>query len=348
MRLLVTNFEMNDASVALAWQARVARELAARCEHVSVLTDRLGPHSAPANVTVEQFARPAFPPLLARRVAALAQTWRVCRAHRVQSVFIHMAHRHAFLLYPVFRALNLPVLLWYAHGSVTWHLRLAHLCVDRVISSTPDGFRLPSRKAHFIGQGVDTDLFTLRPAPALAEKGDLISVCRLSRRKRVDLLLSVMEHLRANGLRLKIIGMPLTDDDRLYEAELRERAARFNLPVDFLGFVPLESIPSLYDTAALHLNVSRTNSMDKTVLEALACGCPVLTSNPAFRALLSDYPDMTIHDDRPAAIAAQVRATLARRAELAPEKLRALIVGRHDLQSYADRVMDHLNALVSR
>jgi glycosyltransferase involved in cell wall biosynthesis len=266
----------------------------------------------------------------------------------VQAVFIHMAHRHAFLLYPVFRVLNLPVLLWYAHGSVTWHLRLAHWCVDRVISSTPEGFRVPSRKAYFIGQGVDTDLFTLRPASASAEKRDLITVCRLSRRKRIDLLLSVMEHLRADGLRLKIIGVPLTDDDRAYEAELRDRAARLALPVEFVGFVPLEAIPPFYATAALHLNVSRTNSMDKTALEALACGCPVLTSNPAFRALLADYPELVIRDDRPEAIAAQVRALLAPRADLAPEKLRALIVGRHDLHSYADRVMEHLNALVAR
>jgi glycosyltransferase involved in cell wall biosynthesis len=346
MRLLIVNFEMHDASTVLAWQARVVRELAARCAHVAVLTEHLGPHAAPANVTVEQFARPAFPPLLARRLAALAQTWRVCRAHRVQAVFIHMAHRHAFLLYPVFRALNLPVLLWYAHGSVTWHLRLAHLCVDRVISSTPEGFRVPSRKARFIGQGVDTDLFTLRD-PSV-EKRDLITVCRLSRRKRIDLLLSVMEHLRADGLRLKIIGAPLTDDDRHYEAELRGRVARDSLPVEFLGFAPLESIPPFYDSTALHLNVSQTNSMDKAVLEALACGCPVLTSNPAFRSLLADYPQLVIHDDRPGAIAEQVRAALAHRADLAPERMRALVVGHHDLRSYADRVMEHLHALAAR
>jgi glycosyltransferase involved in cell wall biosynthesis len=215
-----------------------------------------------------------------------------------------------------------------------------------VISSTPDGFRVPSRKAYFIGQGVDTDLFALHPVST--HKRDLITVCRLSRRKRLDLLLSVIECLRADGLRLKIIGTPLTVDDRAYEAELRERAARLNLPVEFIGFVPLESIPPFYDTAALHLNVSQTNSMDKTVLEALASGCPVLTSNPAFRELLADYPDCIIRDDRPEAIAAQVRTLFARRADLAPEKMRALIVGHHDLHLYADRVMEHLNALVAR
>lgn len=343
MRLLIVNYEMDDASVVLGWQVRVVRELAQRCEQIVVLSERVSQCALPANVYLEQLAGRTAVPWLGRRMAMLRQTLGLCRAFKVDAVFIHMAHRYAYRLYPVCRGLRLPVLLWYAHGTVTWHLWLAHVCADRVISSTPGGFRVPSRKTYFIGQGVDTDLFTLRPASI--DKRHLVTVSRISRRKRIDLLLDVMEYLRADGLGLKIIGAPLTADDRVYEAELRDRAARRNLPVEFVGFVPLEAIPPYYDTAVLYLNVSQTNSMDKAVLEALACGCPVLTSNPAFRTLLADYPDFVIHDDRPEAIAAQVRALLATSRELASEKLRSLVVGHHDLHSYANRVMEHLYAL---
>ncbi|MBI5397728.1 MAG: glycosyltransferase family 4 protein [Verrucomicrobia bacterium] len=339
MKLLVVNFEMNENAVTVAWQARVVRELAKQCESVVVLTDRVGSHSVPANVSVEEFRRPALLP----RLAMIAQTWRACRALRPDAVFIHMAHLKAVLFWPVFAALRLPVLLWYAHGAVTWHLRLAHACVDRVISSTPEGFHIPSRKAHFIGQGVDTDLFALRPASAA--KRDLITVARISRSKRLDLLIAAMEHLRADGLRLRIIGVPLTDADRAYEAELRDRVSRLGLPVEFAGFVPLEALPPFYDAAALHVNLSQTNSLDKAPLEALACGCPVMTSNPAFRALLADYPALVIRDERPEAIAAQVREFFAQRAEFPPEKMRALVAGRHDLRSYAGRILEHLRAL---
>ncbi len=343
MRLLVVNFEMDDEAVVLAWQARVVRELARHCERVVVLSERVGQSALPVNVHREQIVSRSGVPLIGRRLARLWQAWRLCRAFDVQAVFLHMAHRYAYQFYPVFRALRLPVLLWYAHGTVSWHLRLAHYCVDRVISSTPEGFRLPSSKAYFIGQGIDTDLFTLRPA---ATRRDLITVSRISRRKRLDLLLAVMEHLRNDNLTLRIIGAPLTADDRRYETELRERAARLNLPVEFIGFVPLEIIPSCYDTAALHLNVSQTDSMDKTVLESLACGCPVLTSNPAFRSLLADYPDSIVQDERPQMIASQVRRLLA--SNIAPEHLRALILGHHDLHSYVRRVLDHLHALAAR
>lgn len=346
MRVLVVNYEMADDSPVLAWQARVVRELARRADRVAVLTERRGPHAAPSNVRVEELARPAFPPVLGRRAAALHQAVRLCRAERVQAVFIHMAHRQAYRLFPALRALRLPVLLWYAHGAVTWHLRLAHLVVDRVVSSTPEGFRLPSRKVHFIGQGVDTELFALRRTPG--ERRDLVAVGRVSRRKRLDLLLSAMEVLGETGLRLRIVGGPLTADDRAYEAELRRRAATRGLPVEFTGFVPLERLPAVYESAALQLHVSATDSMDKAVLEALASGCPTLTSNPAFRDLLASCPGLLIRDDRPESIAARVRAVLADPAAFDPERLRGLVAGRHDLGSYAGKVLAHLEALVSR
>ena len=275
----------------------------------------------------------------------LQQARRLCREHRVNGVFIHMAHRYAYRLAPAFRWQGLPVLLWYAHGSTTWHLRLAHLCVNRVISSTPEGFRIPSGKAFFIGQGVDTDLFNLRAVAS--EASDIITVSRISRRKRLDLLLDVMARLRGDGLRLKIIGAGLTDDDRRYESELRTRSENESLPVDFAGSVSMEKIAPFYDTALMHLNVSQTNSMDKTVLEALACGCPVLTSNPAFHELFKAHPDFIIKDDSPDAIAEQIRFVRANRGKWTPEQLRGLVIGHHDLHSHAGRIMEHLHAMVS-
>jgi glycosyltransferase involved in cell wall biosynthesis len=257
-----------------------------------------------------------------------------------------MAPRPAYRLFPAFRALRLPVLLWYAHGAVSWHLRLAHMAADRVVSSSPEGFRLPSGKVHFIGQGVDTELFAL--GRAAGDRRGLVAVGRVSPRKRLDLLLSVMEGLRDTGLRLRIVGGPLTADDRAHEAALRRRAAAGGLPVEFTGFVPHERLPEVLASARLQLHVSATDSMDKAVLEALASGCPTLTTSPAFRDLLRSHPALVLPDDRPETIAARVRALLEEPAALDPARLRDLVVGRHDLASYASRVLAHLEALVSR
>ena len=52
--------------------------------------------------------------------------------------------------------------------------------------------------------------------------------------------------------------------------------------VDFRGPVAHALVPQILSEADLLVNLSETGSLDKNVLEAAACGTPVLTSNEAF------------------------------------------------------------------
>jgi glycosyltransferase involved in cell wall biosynthesis len=353
VRVLLVNFEMDEDSGVLAWQASVARELAERCELVAVLTRRVGRLTASPKVLVETMPPRRGVADLARWAWRLnAQVFRLCRRHRIDACFVHMAMDFSYLLWPSLRLLGIPILLWYAHGTVSARLRLAHLCATRVVTSTPEGFRLPSGKVRVIGQGVDSALFR-PPPPGGDRRNELLTVSRVSRRKRIDLLVSVMERIRATrpdlDLRLRVVGPPLTADDLRYDGELRARIWHLGLQdrVELTGFVPQEYTPDFYRRAFLHVNVSQTGSLDKTVVEALACGCPVLTSNPAFRALLAGYPELVIEDESPAAIAARVVSLYETQSRYDPAALRALVVGRHDVQSYADRVAAELELLAA-
>jgi len=349
MRILIVNYEMDEDSRVLAWQARVAQEMAWHCEFVAVLTEKLGRFEPPPNMHVETFApRPlGLPRRFGTALLLSGQAFRLCRRYQIDACFIHMAADWAYYLYPAFRLCDIPVLLWYAHGTVTPRLRLAHACVSRVVTSTPEGFRIPSRKVRVIGQGVDTELFC-PPDQYQEPRRDLITVSRVSRRKRIDLLLSVMDCLRrisgAPSLRLRVIGPLLTTDDLTYDLELRKRVWKMGLQdwVEFVGFVPQEYTPAFYRSAFLHINVSQTGSMDKTVLEALACGCLVLTSNEAFREMLAEYPEFILSDERPEAVAEQVLELYTSCNQYDPVKLRSLVVGKHDVQSYVQRLLAQL------
>ncbi len=347
MRLLVVNFEMDRLSRTMPWSQQVVNLLAESCEEVAVLTSRVGQYDPPPNVHVETLP---FPRAMAVPVARLAvvglanlQALRLARRHRVQVCFIHMAAGWAYYLRPCLRLLRLPVLVWYAHGTVTDELHRAHRAATRIVTSSPEGFRIPSDKVRVIGQGVDTDVFDLPPLEA--ERRDILAVTRVSPRKQIELLIEVMQHLP--DLRLKIIGTTITRDDQYYEIALRDRVWQLGLHerVEFVGFVPQPYIPTYYRRAFLHLNVSRTGSMDKTVLEALACGCPVLTSNEAFFELLKDYPEFIIHDERPAAIARQVLDLYTRRDQYDRAALRALVVGHHDVHTYVQKLLVNLQEI---
>jgi glycosyltransferase involved in cell wall biosynthesis len=62
-----------------------------------------------------------------------------------------------------------------------------------------------------------------------------------------------------------------------------------------------------YQRASVMVNVSSTGSIDKAVLEAMACGLPVVTANEAFHTMLAPWQDqLLIPMDAPDALAAKV------------------------------------------
>lgn len=354
MKLLVVNFEMDRLSPTMAWSQQIVDRLADSCETVAVLTQRLGRYSPPPNVhvAVMPFARLTAVPLGTALLDLLVnrQAHALATRHRIDACFVHMAIHWAHALSGTFRRLSLPVLVWYAHGTVSPELRLAHDAATRMVTSTKEGSRIESSKIRVIGQGVDTDLFDLRPLAA--ERNDVIAVTRISPRKRVDRLVDAMQAVGdlpgGRAIRLKLIGAPITRDDRHYEAALREQIRRESLEdrVDIVGFVPQAEIPVHYRRAFLHLNLSRTGSMDKTVVEALAAGCPVLTSNEAFGELLRDHPEYLLDDDEaPVAIARRILEIHAARDDVDRAALRALVVGAHDIHSHVRKLLENLDEI---
>lgn len=346
MRLLLVNFVMDRRSPVLAWQERVASELARRCEKVVVLTEQLGECTPGDNLEIHVVPR-AFCRLPLRSLrakwlmAGAVHTW--CRRERFDACFIHMNASWAYRLWPALRSHGVPILLWYAHGTVNWRLRLAHRCVDKVVTSTAEGFRIPSARVEVIGQAIDTDLF--RPPEPAPTRDDVVYVGRISRRKRVDRLLDAFAALRRlapdSRFQLQIVGPILTRDDRRYARELETRARQLAIDsmVHWRGPVEMPATVRLYRSAFVHLNLSLTGSMDKTVMEALACGCPVVTSNPAFRELLADHPGLFLADDTPDAVARGLLAIRRHSERFPPRALRGLIEGRHDLGSYVEKVL---------
>ncbi|HZR84619.1 MAG TPA: glycosyltransferase family 4 protein [Candidatus Binatia bacterium] len=345
MRLLVVTFAMDDASPVLAWQQRLVSRLADRSDQIVVLTEQLGGFEQRANLEVVGVPR-AFcrAPLrfLRAKWLMLPYLLAMVRNRRFDVCLVHMNIAWAYRLRPILTMLNVPIVMWYAHGAVSWRLRLALSCADRVVTSTPEGFRIPSAKVRVIGQAVDTDVFV--PRPNTRGGHDVLYVGRISPRKRVDLVLEAFAALGkidpTTPYRLRLIGPCVTREDRRYAEAVRRRAHGLGCAerIEWLGPIPMSEIAELYGTAFVHLNLSATGSMDKTVMEALACGCPVLTSNEAFRNTLAELPAMLVYDESPEAIARQLQILHATHSQFVPERLRALVAHRHDLGGHVDRI----------
>ena len=154
--------------------------------------------------------------------------WRWCAREQFDAVFVHMNADWVYRLAPCWRRFGVPVLLWYAHGSVTRRLHRAHehaSCVITLNTRKDSGF--PRRRSGSSDRAsTPTCSCLLRLAPTCAT---IVAVGRVSRRKRVDLMLESLAWLKAHApqhpFTLRIIGPTLTRDDERYAEELAKQVA---------------------------------------------------------------------------------------------------------------------------
>jgi glycosyltransferase involved in cell wall biosynthesis len=133
----------------------------------------------------------------------------------------------------------------------------------------------PSVPIQVIPNGVDTDLFS-PPEEDHEPRQGLITVCRLIGRKNLHLLLDALPRVRERHpeVTLTIVG----EGER--KTALEEQTRRLGLidVVEFRGRVPHEELPAEYRKVDLFILPSEWEGMPITLLEAMACGLPVVVT----------------------------------------------------------------------
>jgi glycosyltransferase involved in cell wall biosynthesis len=274
MRLLITTQALDLDDPVLGFFHRWVEEFAKHCEQVTVICLRRGRHELPPNV----------------RVFALGGKGRISRAYRLlrgaykfsgnyDAVFAHMNPEYIVVAGWLWRLMRKRAALWYTHKSVDLKLRIAVLFAGVIFTASKESFRLRSGKVRVMGHGIDTDFFF--PDPGIARGGHFLSVGRLMPTKRHDLAIRAAAEA---GVPLRIAG------DGPERAALEALAGKLGVAAAFLGGVSQQELRDEYRRAALLIHRSETGSLDKVVLEALACGCPISTSDPALKHMEPEGP----------------------------------------------------------
>lgn len=137
-----------------------------------------------------------------------------------------------------------------------------------------------SSSIEVISNGIDTERFT--PEGPASKRIDatgpvVLFVGRLVEGKRPEVVIESFAEVRAS---LPEAELYLCGEGPL-QSELRELAAEHNIreAVTFLGQVPYEEMPAVYRGADVLVLPSRAEGVPRTIMEALASGVPVVSSN---------------------------------------------------------------------
>jgi glycosyltransferase involved in cell wall biosynthesis len=172
--------------------------------------------------------------------------------------------------------------------------RLAH-CQDQIIAISQNTaldierfFQIPPSRVHIVHNGIDRQRFA--PADRARAKAD--AAARWGLERPFFLYVSRIEHPAKNHARLieafnrfkavanmdwqlVLVGSDWHGSDVVHAAA---RRSPFSRDIHFLGFVDDAAVPTLYRAAEAMVYPSLYEGFGFPPVEAMACGCPVLSS----------------------------------------------------------------------
>ena len=240
--------------------------------------------------------------------------------------------------------------MWYTHAGIDARLRRAVHEVERVFTASPDSLRLEVPGKTVTGHGIDPAALPYQP-PAHEGPPILLSAGRMTPAKDPLTILDAVARLRADGrpVELEWAGGTLAEGDPAFARTVEARIAELGLEgqVRLLGPVPHHRMAEVFGRCSVFLSASRTGSVDKVVLEAMATGRPAVTSNPSFgwvfEPLGPELASSLLFPEGDAQALAQRAAELLDRPEEArrqeSQRLRALVQERHEVDALMARLV---------
>jgi glycosyltransferase involved in cell wall biosynthesis len=246
------------------------------------------------------------------------------------SVVIHMKTMHAFTapdsvapLTRVYRRLSYPRSAKVAEAII--------INSESLRAEIKQHLEVDDRKLKLIYEAVDHDLFQpgdadearARVASYGVTKPFVLFVSSMWPYKNADGLLRAWAHARADlgDRQLAIVG-PIRDEK--YGAALHALVAELGIIDDvvFTGGVPLDETVRFYRAADVFVYPSFNETFGLPILEAMACGCPVVTSDTSAMPETAGGAAVLARPGDPASIARAIGEAIGGRDQLRDAGLR--------------------------
>ncbi|MCA9360808.1 glycosyltransferase family 4 protein [Candidatus Nomurabacteria bacterium] len=332
MRLLIITQVIDSNHPILGFFHRSVEEFSQHCEQVTVICLQKGKCDLPDNVRVFSLGKEEGK----GRLTYLWRFYKILWQHRhdYDQVFVHMNQEYVLLAGLYWRLRGIKLGMWRNHYSGSFLTHIAAWLCNQVYFTSESSYT--ARFSNSVRMPIGLDELLFKPKEAERASGSLLYVGRISRSKRIDMILAALKEAvgSANVSALTIVGGPSSIEDESYLKELKEFAAANSLPVKFAGPTPWADLPEIYSAHELCINMSPPGMFDKVIGEAILCGCDIVTTNMDLKDLLGNR-SITVADTT---TLTDFFKQFKYEAE-AIEKLRNQVLERHSLSALVKQVL---------
>lgn len=255
-------------------------ELSKHFESIHVICLKEGTHNLPDNIHVHSLGKETGESRLKYVARFYKHLWSIRGTY--DRVFVHMNPHYVLLggLYWKFK--RIPIFFWRNHAKMNSMTQIAARFSKNVFYTSPYACMSVFKHGMQMPVGIDTHFFIPRVVETHTVK-KILFLGRLSPVKRVELFVeagTLLPHYEFH-----IFG-DAPPQDQTYAEDVKKKAGN---NVFFHPSVKNEDTPTVYYAHDMYVNLTPEGSMDKTVLEAVACGIPTLASNKSFSELLPPH-----------------------------------------------------------
>ncbi len=257
-------------------------------------------------------------------------------------VFVHMNEEYVLLGGALWGLWSKKVTMWRNHPKGSFLTTLAVSLCHKVFCTSKFSFTAKYKKTVIMPVGIDTEL--LKPVPGVERlPKSILFLSRMSPIKKPDLLIKALSKLKDDGVDFVagFYGNPKPEDNKYYEG-LKKMVVDSGLQekVNFYPGQPHRDVSSIYSKYKIFANLTPSGSYDKTILEAMACGCLIIASNANLKGEIDDK--YIFKDGDAADLSAQIKILLQ---EGEDSKLRDWVNTKHSLNILGDRMAGELQKL---
>lgn len=220
-----------------------------------------------------------------------------------------------------------------------------HIAVSNFARRTIVHFTGESKKLKVVPNGVDVSIFKPLRSGEQPNPNQILYVGFMRHVKGIDVLLQAMSRVTNQNpdLKLVLVGGGVYRHSKSQEIELHEMAVKLGLEknVEFVGIKTPSEVAQYMRESALLVLPSRTETFGAVLIEALACGTPVVATRcGGTEDIVHERVGKLVPSEDPEALAEAIVEIATQRQNFDPEVLRDYALNNFAWEQIARQTMD--------